>query len=89
MVNKNYAFANPKAGISYQNRQTKVYLYYGQSSKEPNRDDFESSSSDQVKPERLHDWEAGIEQNGKKGRMERQPVLHVLQEPTGADREDQ
>ena len=66
MVNKNYAFANPKAGISYQKRQTKVYLYYGQSSKEPNRDDFESGSSDQVKPERLHDWEAGIEQNGKK-----------------------
>ena len=66
MVNKNYAFANPKAGISYQNRQTKVYLYYGQSSKEPNRDDFESGSSDQVKPERLHDWEAGIEQNGKR-----------------------
>lgn len=65
MVDKKYAFANPKTGISYQKANTKIYLYYGQASKEPNRDDFESSAAEQVKPERLHDWETGIEKNGR------------------------
>ncbi len=60
-VDNNYNFFNPKAGISYTKNGLNAYLSYGAAAKEPNRDDFESGTAQQPKPERLHDIELGIE----------------------------
>jgi iron complex outermembrane recepter protein len=59
--NNRYHFFNPKAGISYIVDRLKIYGSYSQGNKEPNRDDFEAASGEQPRPERLHDFELGIE----------------------------
>ena len=60
-VKNKFNFFNPKAGISYNKNGWKGYLSYGIAHKEPNREDFESGVTQQPKPERLNDIEAGIE----------------------------
>lgn len=60
-VKNKYHFVNPKAGITYNIRGTRMYASYSFAAKEPNRDDFEAGSSQQPKPEKMHDLEAGIE----------------------------
>ena len=60
-INNNYNFFNPKAGISYNRNGWNAYFSYGVAAKEPNRDDFEAGVSQLPKPERMHDFEAGIE----------------------------
>ena len=62
-VSKNWNFFNPKAGITYVQKNWKAHLSYAQSTKEPNRDDFETSPTDAPKPEQLHDVEAGIQRD--------------------------
>jgi len=63
-----YNFFNPKAGISYllrnsnRNRQ-RIYLSGAVANHEPNRDDFETSTTTLPKPETLYDAEAGYEIN--------------------------
>ncbi len=63
-VQENYTFLNPKAGITYSNKNWQAYLSYALAGKEPNRDDFEAGNSQQPGPEQLHDIELGIEKKG-------------------------
>lgn len=60
-IKSNFDFVNPKLGISYNKNNWKSYFSFAMASKEPNRDDFEAGLSQQPKPERLYDLEAGIE----------------------------
>ena len=61
LLNKNYFFVNPKAGITYSKNNSNLYLSYSLGSKEPNREDFEAGINQQPKPEFLHDVETGFE----------------------------
>lgn len=61
VIHNKYNFFNPKAGISYNRNGWNGYFSYGIAAKEPNRDDFEAGNNQAAKPERLHDFEAGIE----------------------------
>lgn len=65
-VNAEYAFFNPKFGLSYQLRNWLFYASYAVGQKEPNRDDFEAGATAQPRPEQLQDWEAGIERREKR-----------------------
>ncbi|MGO4707759.1 TonB-dependent receptor [Chryseobacterium sp. 2TAF14] len=58
-LNKNWLFFNPKAGVNYKLGNGKVFLSYAHAQREPNRDDLISNND--VKSEKLHDFEAGIE----------------------------
>ena len=59
---QSYSFVNPKAGITYQLApQSSVYASYSVGNKEPNRDDFTSSTTRLFpKSERLNNVEAGF-----------------------------
>ena len=63
-INENYAFLNPKIGITYSNKNWQAYASYALAGKEPNRDDFEAGVTQQPKAERLHDVELGLENKG-------------------------
>ena len=63
-IDKNFGFVNPKIGATYTKGNWKAYASYAIASHEPNRDDFESSST-QPKPETLHDFELGAEKRYK------------------------
>ncbi|HEX7844696.1 MAG TPA: TonB-dependent receptor, partial [Chitinophagaceae bacterium] len=63
VVNNDFNFFNPKAGVSYNRNGWKGYFSYGMANKEPNRDDFEAGATQQPKPEKLHDFEASIERS--------------------------
>lgn len=63
-INENYAFLNPKIGITYNNKNWQLYASYAMAGKEPNRDDFEAGTTQLPKPERLHDIELGVEKKG-------------------------
>ncbi|MEI3788936.1 MULTISPECIES: TonB-dependent receptor [unclassified Chryseobacterium] len=58
-LDKNWLFFNPKAGVNYKIGNGKVFLSYAHAHREPNRDDL--MSDNEVKAEKLHDFEAGIE----------------------------
>lgn len=60
-LNKNWLFFNPKAGVSYRINSGKVFLSYAHAQREPNRDDLLANHD--VKAEKLHDFEAGIEKS--------------------------
>ncbi len=60
---KNWTFFNPKIGITYTNRNWKLYGSYALAGKEPNRDDFETGANQVPQPEILHDIELGSEYN--------------------------
>ena len=61
IVKNNYTFINPKAGITYTNKNWQAYLSYAIAGKEPNRDDFEAGIANQPKAETLYDTELGFE----------------------------
>ncbi len=61
IVDRNFNFVNPKAGVTYSNNGWQAFLSYAIASKEPNRDDFQASPAQQPKPESLQDLELGIE----------------------------
>ncbi len=61
MVDKNYTFFNPKAGVTFSVDNVKMYASFARAVKEPNRDDFEANPNQQPKPEKLNDIETGIE----------------------------
>lgn len=65
-INKTYAFINPKAGVTYTNKNWTSYFSYALASKEPNRDDFEAGVTQIPTPETMHDFELGVER--KSGR---------------------
>lgn len=60
-TSRQYAFLNPKFGITYSHKSWLAYLSYALAGKEPNRDDFEAGNAQQPKAERLHDVELGFE----------------------------
>lgn len=67
-IKNTYHFFNPKLGISYFIQHpnaagSKLYASYAMANKEPNRDDFEASPTDQPKPEHLQDFELGYQFN--------------------------
>ncbi|MEO6916715.1 MAG: TonB-dependent receptor [Chitinophagaceae bacterium] len=64
-ISETYNFFNPKAGLNYKKNNWHAYLSYAIGNKEPNRDDFESSSETPM-PERLHDFEAGLDHKGSR-----------------------
>ena len=61
LVDKNYEFFNPKAGISFHKNYFRSYISYSIGSKEPNRDDFEANNNEIARPEILRDLEIGLE----------------------------
>lgn len=61
-VDTTYNFFNPKAGFFYTGKGFNVWFSYAVAAKEPNRTDYEVAVGSTVpQPERLHDFEAGIE----------------------------
>lgn len=58
-VQRKWLFFNPKAGVNYRIGNGKVFLSYAHAQREPNRDDIFANPD--VKAEKLHDFEAGIE----------------------------
>ncbi len=58
---RNFNFINPKVGITYTNNGLQTYFSYALAGKEPNRDDFQASLSNQPQAEYLHDFELGVE----------------------------
>jgi iron complex outermembrane recepter protein len=66
LVYNTHNFFNPKIGFSYHQNNWLAYASYGVAHKEPNRDDFEAGLDQQPKPEKLNDWEAGIERKNNK-----------------------
>ena len=63
-LNKKYSFFNPKAGISFSKNNYQVYGSLSIASHEPNRDDYEAGVSQIPVPEKLFDWELGMERKG-------------------------
>lgn len=60
-LNRKWTFFNPKAGVNYNlGGNGKVFLSYANAHREPNRDDLFVNPD--TKPETLHDFEAGWEQ---------------------------
>ncbi|WP_127130256.1 TonB-dependent receptor [Pseudoflavitalea rhizosphaerae] len=66
VVRETYNFVNPKAGITYTKDDYFAYLSYSMGSKEPNRNDFEANLGQDLKPEKLHDFELGFEKRNNK-----------------------
>ncbi len=60
-ISNQYNFFNPKLGISYKKNNWMSYFSFSVANKEPNRDDFEAGMNQQPSPEKLYDWEAGME----------------------------
>lgn len=60
-IRRRFDFFNPKAGIQFAKNGWQSYFSYAVANKEPNRDDFEASLTNQPKKETLHDFEAGLE----------------------------
>ena len=65
-VNNKYNFFNPKAGISFLKNNWSGYLSLSKGQKEPNREDFEAGLNQLPKPEKLNDFELGIEKRNLK-----------------------
>ena len=68
LVDENYNFFNPKAGITYTlNLKNNLYFSYARANREPSRGDFESNPD--IKPEQLNDFELGWRHNNEKFRI--------------------
>ncbi|PZP39934.1 MAG: TonB-dependent receptor, partial [Pseudopedobacter saltans] len=65
-INRSFNFFNPKIGISYVRNGYNAFFSYAMANKEPGRNDFQTSASQQPKSERLHDFELGISKTEKK-----------------------
>ena len=64
LIKNNYNFLNPKLGITYNKNTWQLYASYALAQHEPNRGDYEASTTQQPKPELLNDFEAGAEKKG-------------------------
>lgn len=64
LVNDNFNFFNPKAGLNYAyNNQNVLYFSYARANREPNRTDYENGSP---RPEKLNDFELGLRHTTEK-----------------------
>ena len=61
VIERKFNFFNPKMGLTYQAKNIFYYTSVAVANKEPNRDDFEASATEQPKKEQLIDWETGFE----------------------------
>ncbi|MBL0883893.1 MAG: TonB-dependent receptor [Chitinophagaceae bacterium] len=61
LVNRNFSFFNPKLGVTYRKNNMQAYLSYAIGQKEPNRNDFEVSATNQPTSEKLQDLEIGFD----------------------------
>lgn len=59
-LDRKWTFFNPKAGINFLIENGKIYLSYANAHREPNQDDLQANP--ETKPETLHDFELGWEQ---------------------------
>jgi iron complex outermembrane receptor protein len=59
-IDRKFEFINPKLGLSYKHKQTTYYASISVANKEPNRDDFETGTLQQPNPEKMLDYEAGL-----------------------------
>ena len=66
VLDNQFLFFNPKAGITYSNNQFQLFASYARANKEPNRDDFESGIATQPQSEQLNDFELGVSKNAGK-----------------------
>jgi iron complex outermembrane receptor protein len=67
LVNDNFNFFNPKAGITYiVNETNDIYFSYARANREPNRSDYEGGNP---KPEKLNDFELGWRYNTPKTKL--------------------
>lgn len=65
MVDEQYSFFNPKAGITYDlGDKDQLYFSYARANREPGRSDFESNID--IKPEQLNDFELGWRHQSEK-----------------------
>ena len=60
-IERKFNFFNPKLGFTYQAKNISYYTSVAVANKEPNRDDFEASATEQPRREQLIDWETGFE----------------------------
>ena len=60
-IERKFNFFNPKMGLTYQAKNIFYYTSVAVANKEPNRDDFEASATEQPRSEQLVDWETGFE----------------------------
>jgi len=60
-IERKFNFFNPKMGLTYQAKDIFYYTSLAVANKEPNRDDFEASATEQPRREQLIDWETGFE----------------------------
>ena len=68
IVDENYKFFNPKAGITYNlSGSNNLYFSYARANREPSRSDFESNP--EIKPEQLNDFELGWRHTSNKFRI--------------------
>ena len=64
-IEQQYNFFNPKAGLIYHQDMWFAFASFSVANKEPNRDDFEASSHEIPKREKLNDLEIGLENKSK------------------------
>ena len=83
IINNNYNFFNPKAGVKLSKNEWSGYLSYSLGQKEPNREDFEAGIDQQPKPEKLNDLELGIEKRNDKYNIGHYWLLYALQRSAG------
>ena len=60
VISNHYHFFNPKAGLSYNKGPLQAYFSFARAMHEPNHDDYETSETQQPKPETLNDFELGM-----------------------------
>ena len=65
-IDQRWLFINPKFGLRYSKNNNSVFASFAIANKEPNRDDFEVSTTEIPKHETLNDLELGFEHNTKK-----------------------
>ncbi len=66
LIKNNYNFITPKLGVTYAKNNWQAYASYAFAQHEPNRDDYEAGTTQQPKPEKLNDFEAGIDKKESK-----------------------
>ena len=76
IVKRDFNFLNPKAGLFYKTKQTNYFASIAIANKEPNRDDFETATTEQAKPESLTDMELGFK--NKQGTFEWGANLYIM-----------
>lgn len=65
-LREEYTFFNPKLGIAFNRNNYHAYASVSVASHEPNRDDYEAGKDQVPTPEKMTDWELGLEKKSEK-----------------------